>query len=182
MRTQYEPFDGWPHPNAFREDQLCQRRSIGEVENPYKKAIFVIGQTLAPFVEDNRIPCFGFGRSTNHDEKVFSFHCDSQQEKSTMEAIVDESSYAMSIVIVSVGDVPWADMKKFDDMIPKHQEERFIRVRQRNSICSCCSNGDYALVSRAKKINLWPPLFLIHLQFVPSYPRLYQTQTNILGS
>ncbi|KAL0670105.1 hypothetical protein Bca4012_032809 [Brassica carinata] len=42
-----------------------------------------------------------------------------------MEAIVDESSYAMSIVIVSVGDVPWADMKKFDDMIPKREFNNF---------------------------------------------------------
>ncbi|KAH0926713.1 hypothetical protein HID58_018969 [Brassica napus] len=50
-----------------------------------------------------------------------------------MEAIVDESSYALSIVIVSVGDVPWADMRKFDDMIPKREFNNFLlrfEVRQ----------------------------------------------------
>lgn len=55
-----------------------------------------------------------------------------------MEAIVDESSYAMSIVIVSVGDVPWADMKKFDDMIPKRefnnfQFVNFTKIKKRDS-------------------------------------------------
>ncbi|VFQ75080.1 unnamed protein product [Cuscuta campestris] len=29
--------------------------------NPYEKAISIIGKTLAPFDEDNLIPCFGFG-------------------------------------------------------------------------------------------------------------------------
>ncbi|CAG7874633.1 unnamed protein product [Brassica rapa] len=110
IQTQYEPFDAsfpsancdvWPHPNAFREAQLCQRQSV-----PIDR-------------RNNCIPCFGFGRSTNHDEKVFSFHCD--------------SSYALSIVIVSVGDVPWADMRKFDDMIPKREFNNFLlrfEVRQ----------------------------------------------------
>ncbi|KAF3532364.1 hypothetical protein DY000_02039414 [Brassica cretica] len=34
-------------------------------------------------------------------------------------AIVNESSYALSIVLVSVGDGPWTDMMKFNDKIPK---------------------------------------------------------------
>lgn len=35
--------------------------AIGETPNPYEKAISIIGKTLAPFDEDNLIPCFGFG-------------------------------------------------------------------------------------------------------------------------
>lgn len=35
--------------------------SIGDTPNPYEKAICIIGKTLAPFDEDNLIPCFGFG-------------------------------------------------------------------------------------------------------------------------
>ncbi|KAF3517804.1 hypothetical protein DY000_02062942 [Brassica cretica] len=79
-----------------------------------------------------------FGLTLTHSEKINSVSDDlyqqigevvnpykkeelSQQEKSTMETIVDESSYTLSIVIVSVGDVPWADMRKFDDMIPKRE-------------------------------------------------------------
>ncbi|CAN7115882.1 unnamed protein product, partial [Brassica rapa subsp. narinosa] len=35
------------------------------------------------------------------------------------------SSYALSIVLVSVGDGPWADMRKFNDMIPKPEFNNF---------------------------------------------------------
>lgn len=35
--------------------------AIGDIPNPYEKAISIIGKTLAPFDEDNLIPCFGFG-------------------------------------------------------------------------------------------------------------------------
>jgi len=35
--------------------------AIGTTPNPYEKAISIIGKTLAPFDDDNLIPCFGFG-------------------------------------------------------------------------------------------------------------------------
>lgn len=38
--------------------------SVGDTLNPYESAISVIGKTLAPFDEDNLIPCFGFGDGT----------------------------------------------------------------------------------------------------------------------
>ncbi|KAJ0231796.1 E3 ubiquitin-protein ligase RGLG4 [Hirschfeldia incana] len=181
----------WTGKTSF--DGKCLH-ALGETPNPYEKAIFVIGQTLAPFDEDNLIPCFGFGDSTTHDEEVFGFHSDnspchgfeevlacyrriapnlrlsgptsygplidaavdiveknngqfhvlvivadgqvtrgldmpegelSQQEKTTIEAIVNASSYALSIVLIGVGDGPWEDMRKFDDKIPKREFDNF---------------------------------------------------------
>ncbi|XP_022734071.1 E3 ubiquitin-protein ligase RGLG4-like isoform X1 [Durio zibethinus] len=50
--------------------------AIGDRQNPYEKAISIIGKTLAPFDEDNLIPCFGFGDATTHDTEIFSFHSD----------------------------------------------------------------------------------------------------------
>ncbi|CAA2991907.1 E3 ubiquitin- ligase RGLG2 isoform X1 [Olea europaea subsp. europaea] len=50
--------------------------AVGDTPNPYEKAISIIGKTLAPFDEDNLIPCFGFGDATTHDREVFSFHSD----------------------------------------------------------------------------------------------------------
>lgn len=34
---------------------------IGNSPNPYEQAITIVGKALAPFDEDNLIPCFGFG-------------------------------------------------------------------------------------------------------------------------
>ncbi|KVH88119.1 Copine [Cynara cardunculus var. scolymus] len=45
---------------ALRESGL-DLHAIGDFPNPYEKAISIIGQTLAPFDDDNLIPCFGFG-------------------------------------------------------------------------------------------------------------------------
>lgn len=54
--------------NVFIEGKVSfNKRSlhaIGDTPNPYEKAISIIGKTLAPFDEDNLIPCFGFGDGT----------------------------------------------------------------------------------------------------------------------
>lgn len=49
----------------------------------------------------------------------------STQEKKTITAIVDASSYPLSIVLVGVGDGPWEDMKNFDDKIPTREYDNF---------------------------------------------------------
>uniref|UniRef100_A0A0E0QV65 RRM domain-containing protein n=1 Tax=Oryza rufipogon TaxID=4529 RepID=A0A0E0QV65_ORYRU len=47
--------------------------------NPYEQAISIIGKTLSTFDEDNRIPCFGFGDTSTHDQNVFSFYSGRRQ-------------------------------------------------------------------------------------------------------
>ncbi|KAJ9563244.1 hypothetical protein OSB04_008404 [Centaurea solstitialis] len=63
----------WTGKVSFNNRSL---HAIGDSPNPYEKAISIIGQTLAPFDDDNLIPCFGFGDATTHDQDVFSFHDD----------------------------------------------------------------------------------------------------------
>ncbi|XP_062093067.1 E3 ubiquitin-protein ligase RGLG4 [Humulus lupulus] len=63
----------WTGKKSFKNQSL---HAIGDTPNPYEKAISIIGKTLAPFDEDNLIPCFGFGDATTHDQEVFSFHSD----------------------------------------------------------------------------------------------------------
>ncbi|KAF3676309.1 E3 ubiquitin-protein ligase RGLG2 [Capsicum annuum] len=48
----------WTGKVSFNNRSL---HAIGELVNPYEKAISIIGKTLSPFDEDNLIPCFGFG-------------------------------------------------------------------------------------------------------------------------
>ncbi|KAK4398777.1 E3 ubiquitin-protein ligase RGLG4 [Sesamum angolense] len=63
----------WTGKVSFSNRSL---HAVGDTPNPYEKAISIIGKTLAPFDEDNLIPCFGFGDATTHDQEVFSFHSD----------------------------------------------------------------------------------------------------------
>lgn len=63
----------WTGRRSFHGRSL---HAISEELNPYEQAITIIGKALAPFDEDNLIPCFGFGDATTHDEEVFSFHHD----------------------------------------------------------------------------------------------------------
>ncbi|XP_062196649.1 E3 ubiquitin-protein ligase RGLG4-like [Phragmites australis] len=63
----------WTGKRSFGGQSLHR---LGDTPNPYEQAISIIGKTLAPFDEDNLIPCFGFGDATTHDCNVFSFHPD----------------------------------------------------------------------------------------------------------
>uniref|UniRef100_A0ACD5ZZM6 Uncharacterized protein n=1 Tax=Avena sativa TaxID=4498 RepID=A0ACD5ZZM6_AVESA len=63
----------WTGKRSFNGQSL---HKLGDAPNPYETAIGIIGKTLAPFDEDNLIPCFGFGDATTHDYSVFSFHPD----------------------------------------------------------------------------------------------------------
>ncbi|XP_027342537.1 E3 ubiquitin-protein ligase RGLG4 [Abrus precatorius] len=63
----------WTGRISFNKKSL---HAIGDTPNPYEKAISIIGKTMAPFDDDNLIPCFGFGDATTHDQEVFSFHSD----------------------------------------------------------------------------------------------------------
>ncbi|XP_004488557.2 E3 ubiquitin-protein ligase RGLG4-like [Cicer arietinum] len=63
----------WTGKISFNKRSL---HAIGDSPNPYEKAISIVGKTLAPFDDDNLIPCFGFGDVTTHDQEVFSFHND----------------------------------------------------------------------------------------------------------
>ncbi|KAG0522385.1 hypothetical protein BDA96_07G032500 [Sorghum bicolor] len=64
----------WTGKQSFGGQSL--HRISDDAPNPYEQAISIIGKTLAPFDEDNLIPCFGFGDATTHDNNVFSFHRD----------------------------------------------------------------------------------------------------------
>ncbi|XP_015695752.1 E3 ubiquitin-protein ligase RGLG4-like [Oryza brachyantha] len=63
----------WTGKLSFNGQSL---HKLGTTPNPYEQAISIIGKTLAPFDDDNLIPCFGFGDATTHDYNVFSFHPD----------------------------------------------------------------------------------------------------------
>jgi E3 ubiquitin-protein ligase RGLG len=62
----------WKGRKSF--NQSCLHKLVGtKVVNPYQKVMAVLGQTLAPFDDDNKIPAYGFGDSKTRDHDVFPF-------------------------------------------------------------------------------------------------------------
>jgi len=65
----------WKGRKSF--NQNCLHRLVGsKVTNPYQKVISILGQTLAPFDDDNKIPAYGFGDTETKDHSVFPFRYD----------------------------------------------------------------------------------------------------------
>jgi len=166
----------------------CSDRESERTQNPYQRAISVIGRTLEAFDDDNLIPAFGFGDRATTDKAVFAlgggggggdfgnatcsgfddvlhkyeaaarrvvlsgptsfvplidqavsivqntgaYHillivADGQvsNRRANVDAIVRASHYALSIVMIGVGDGPWDDMHDFDDMLPSRRFDNF---------------------------------------------------------
>ncbi|GMH34196.1 hypothetical protein BSKO_02030 [Bryopsis sp. KO-2023] len=171
----------WSGQKTFNSRCL---HSISQTMNPYEHALSIIAKTMAPFDDDNLIPCYGFGDLTSKDKKVFSFFPDNRPAnglhgammryrqiaphvqlsgptsfapilrqamrtvlengneyhilvivadgqvtpscyQDTVDAIVLASKLPLSIVMIGVGDGPWADMEKFDDELPARAFDNF---------------------------------------------------------
>ncbi|XP_052248247.1 uncharacterized protein LOC127856213 isoform X2 [Dreissena polymorpha] len=97
------------------------------VVNPYQKVITAIGETIDPMRGENKtINAFGFGDNEVKDKRIFplsQYHiliivADGQvtEEHSSLKAIIEASDYALSIVVIGVGDGPWELMEEWDDL------------------------------------------------------------------
>ncbi|CAF1708901.1 unnamed protein product [Brassica napus] len=71
------------------------------------------------------------------------------------------SSYALSIVLISVADGRWEDMRKFDDKIPKREFDNFQFLNFTEIMKRDHQTTELSFLGKttgvAKKINLRPP-------------------------
>ncbi len=68
--------------------------------------------TAAAYVLDFCLPCSNVQVTRSSD---LPDHVLSAQEQETVNAIVEASSYPLSIILVGVGDGPWDTARKYDD-------------------------------------------------------------------
>ncbi|KAI8018058.1 E3 ubiquitin-protein ligase RGLG1 [Camellia lanceoleosa] len=91
----------WAGAKSFHGRSL---HHIGDELNPYEQAISIIGRTLSGFLDNNLIPCFGFGDASTLDRDVFSFYPDKRICNGFEEVLTRPTSFApiieMAITIV----------------------------------------------------------------------------------
>ncbi|CAL5327356.1 unnamed protein product [Camellia sinensis] len=91
----------WAGATSFHGRSL---HHIGDEQNPYEQAISIIGRTLSGFLDNNLIPCFGFGDASTLDRDVFSFYPEKRICNGFEEVLTRPTSFApiieMAITIV----------------------------------------------------------------------------------
>ena len=70
------------------------------------------------------------------------------EEKSTVDAIVEASLFAISIIVVGVGDGPWDVMEEFDHRLPRRKFDNF-RFVDYQRITFKSKNADAAFALQA---------------------------------
>lgn len=70
-------------------------------------------------------------------------------ERETVKAIVDATSYPLSIICVGVGDGPWETMNEFDDKLPARRFDNYQFVEFHKLKKKYCENFDAAFALHA---------------------------------
>lgn len=75
----------WTGQHTFSAQCL---HAITQTMNPYEHALSIVAKTMAPFDDDNLIPCYGFGDLSSKDKSVFSFFPDNRPANGLQGAVM----------------------------------------------------------------------------------------------
>ncbi|KAI3996690.1 hypothetical protein MKX01_040990 [Papaver californicum] len=115
------------HVFSFHKEKVCN--GFEEVLTRYKEMVPHIqlhGPTsFAPIIDMATTIVHQSGGQYHVLLIIADGQVQKEQEEETIKAIVKASEYALSIVLVGVGDGPWETMEKFDDNIPARAFDNF---------------------------------------------------------
>ena len=108
------------------EDTPC--KGIEEVLNRYTRTVASVAlsgpTSFAPIIR-KAIEIVKNTRKYHVLVIIADGRVENEQDMETRSAIVEASNYALSIVLVGVGDGPWAVMHEYDDKLPQRRFDNF---------------------------------------------------------
>ncbi|KAJ4976122.1 hypothetical protein NE237_001228 [Protea cynaroides] len=92
-------FSGSNRRNGQHSFNYRSLHDLNGSPNPYQQAMDIIGNTLAPFIKDNKYHCYGFGDATTKGDYVFSFHNDLTPCQSFVEVLTCYKKIAQKVYL-----------------------------------------------------------------------------------
>jgi len=144
---------------TFKDPQNRPIKNLHNVNpdfmNPYQEAIYLIGQTLAPFDNDNLIPAYGFGDATTKNLKVFPYNAGGDKCKGFAHVLQRYNEIVTGGNLNMSGPTSFAPIiKKAIKIVKKEKSYHILLIVADGEISRGCLEDTKNAIIRASKYPL----------------------------